>query len=41
MYAIARRLDVLSLVLVDCGYSGGGNRREREKGTCYGCNPYC
>ena len=23
MYVITRRLDVLSLVLVDCGYSGG------------------
>ena len=32
MYAITRRFDVLSLVLVDCDYSGGGNSREREKG---------
>lgn len=29
MYAITRRLDVLSLVFIDCDYSGGGNRRER------------
>ncbi len=41
MYAITRRLDVLSPVLIDCDYSGGGDRREREKGTYYGCNPYC
>ena len=36
MYAISRRLDVLAPVLVDCNYSDGGNRREREKGTYYG-----
>ena len=41
MYAITRRLYMLSLVLVDCDYSGWGNRREREKGTCYGYNPCC
>ena len=41
MYAIARRLDVLSPVLIDCDYSGGGNSREREKGAYYGYNPYC
>ena len=41
MYAITRRLDVLPLVLIDCDYSGGGNRREREKGTYYGYNSYC
>lgn len=42
MYAITRRLDVLSPVLIDCDYSGGGgNRREREKGSYYGYNPYC
>ena len=41
MYAITRRLDVLSPVLIDCDYSGGRDRREREKGTCYGYNPYC
>lgn len=39
MYAITRRLDVLSRVLIDCDYSGWGNRREREKGTYYGYNP--
>ena len=33
MYAITRRLDVLAPVLVDCEYSGGSLRREREKGT--------
>lgn len=41
MYAITRRLDVLSLVLIDCDYNGRGNRREREKGTYYENNPYC
>ena len=41
MYAITRRLDVLSPVLVDCDYSGGGYRSEREKGAYYGYNPYC
>lgn len=41
MYAITRRFDVLSLVLVDCDYSGGGNRRERGKGAYHGYNPYC
>ena len=41
MYATTRRLDVLPLVLIDCDYSGGGNRREREKGTYYGYNSYC
>lgn len=41
MYAITRRLDVLSPVLIDCGYSGGENSREREKGAYYGYNPYC
>ena len=41
MYAITRRLDVLSLVLIDCDYSGGAGRREREKGAYYGYNPYC
>lgn len=41
MYAITRRLDVLSPVLIDCDYSGGWDRREREKGTYYGYNPYC
>lgn len=40
MYAITRRLDVLSPVLIDCDYIGGGNRREREKGAYYGYNPY-
>lgn len=39
MYAITRRLDVLVPVLVDCDYSGGGNRREREKGSYYGNDP--
>lgn len=32
MYAITRRLAPTAPVLVDCDYSGGGNRREREKG---------
>ena len=32
MQVIARRLDVLASVLVDCDYSGGRNRRERGKG---------
>lgn len=41
MYAITRRLDVLFPVLVDCDYSGGGSRREREKGSYYGYNSYC
>ena len=41
MYAITRRLDVLSLVLIDCDYSGCRNCREREKGTFYDYNPYC
>ena len=36
MYAITRRLDVLAPVLIDCDYSGGEDRREREKGTYYG-----
>lgn len=36
MYAITRRFGVLAPVLIDCKYSGGRNRREREKGTCYG-----
>lgn len=39
MYAITRRLDVLAPVLIDCSYSGGGNRRqprEKERGTYYG-----
>lgn len=40
MYAITRRLDVLSPVRIDCDYSGGGNSREREKGTCYGYSFY-
>lgn len=34
MYAITRRLDVLSPVLIDCDYSGG------EKGSYYGYNSY-
>lgn len=33
MYAITRRLDVLAPVLIGCEYSGGGNRREHEKGA--------
>nr|DAF99403.1 MAG TPA: hypothetical protein [Siphoviridae sp. ctjKY6] len=41
MYAITRRLDVLSSVRIDCDYSGGGSRSEREKGTYYGYNSYC
>ena len=41
MYAITRRFDVLAPVLVDCGYSGGGSRREREKGACYGDYTRC
>lgn len=41
MYAITRRLDVLSPVLVDCDCGGGGDRRGREKGTYYGYNSYC
>lgn len=41
MYAITRRLDVLAPVLVDCDYSGGRNRRERERGSCYGNGPNC
>ena len=40
MYAITRRLDALTPVLVDCDYSGGGNRREREKGLYYGDYAY-
>lgn len=41
MYLITRRLDVLAPVLVDCNYSGGRNRREREKGAWYGdCTRY-
>lgn len=39
MYAITRRLDVLSPVLIDCDYSGWGNRREREKGTIMDTTP--
>lgn len=30
MYAITRRLDVLSPVLIDCDYSGGGNERKEH-----------
>lgn len=41
MYAITRRFDVLSLVLIDCDYRGGRDLREREKGAYYGYNPYC
>ena len=36
MYAITRRLAPTTPVHVDCDYSGGRNRREREKGAYYG-----
>lgn len=36
MYAITRRFDVLAPVPIECNYSGGRNRSDREKGTCYG-----
>lgn len=39
MYAVTRRLDAPAPVLVDCDYSGGGNRREREGNAVWKLHP--
>lgn len=41
MYAITRRLDVLSPVLIDCDYSGGGKPPRTRERIVLWIQPYC